>query len=135
VLPFPNPRAWSWRRRLALAGAAALVLALVLLLVPDRRSAWDQAPLTRGRRPPEDPVTLSLWANELGPLLREAEALGPVPQQREPLMRWLSAQCSITLRLQALQRRFGKPVETAAQMGRPPFCEDLPRLREAFAAP
>ncbi|MFM7362673.1 MAG: hypothetical protein ACKO6F_10455 [Cyanobium sp.] len=131
----PNLRRWSWRRRLALAAGVSLVLGAVVLLLPDRRSAWDQAALTRGRQPPEDPVTLSLWANELGPLLREAEALGPVPQQREALLRWLTAQCSITLRLQALQRRFGKPVETAAQMGRPPFCEDLPRVRAAFRTP
>ena len=117
-----------------LAAGAALALALLLLL-PDRRSAWDEAVLTRGRKPPEDPVTLSLWANQLGPLLREAEALGPMPQQREPLLRWLTAQCSITLRLQALQRRFGKPVETAEQMGRPPHCEDLPRVRAALADP
>jgi hypothetical protein len=122
------------RRRLALAGATSLVLVLVVLLLPDRRSAWEQAPLTRGRRPPEDPVSLSLWANELGPLLREAEALGPMPQQREPLLRWLTAQCSITLRLQALQRRFGKPVETAEQMGRPPYCEDLPRPRSLISS-
>ncbi len=131
----PNLRRWSWRRRLALAAVASLLLGAVVLLLPDRRSAWDQAALTRGRRPPEDPVTLSLWANELGPLLRQAEALGPMPQQRGPLLRWLTAQCSITLRLQALQRRFGKPVETAAQMGRPPFCEDLPRVRAASGGP
>lgn len=133
--PYLNPRTWSWSSRVALAAGTTLTLALTLLLLPDRRSAWDSAALTRGRQPPEDPVTLSLWANELGPLLQEAEALGPMPQQREPLLRWLAAQCSITLRLQALQRRFGKPVETAEQMGRPPYCEDLPKVRAAFAAP
>lgn len=114
------------------AGGTALLAALVLLL-PDRRSAWEQAALTRGRQPPEDPVTLSLWANALAPLLRESEDLGPMPKQREPLLRWLEAQCAITLRLQALQRRHGKRVETAAEMGRPPFCEDLPQVRRAFA--
>lgn len=80
-------------------------------------------------------MTLSLWANELAPLLREAEALGAMPRQREPLLRWLEAQCGITLRLQALQRRYRKRVETAAEMGRPPFCEDLPVVRRAFATP
>ncbi len=134
-IPHLNPLAWSWRGRAALAAGIALTLGLILLLLPDRRSAWDSAALTRGRQPPEDPVTLSLWANELGPLLREAEALGPMPQQRERLLSWLTAQCSITLRLQALQRRFGKPVETAEQMGRPPYCEDLPKVRAAFGAP
>lgn len=131
----PDPRICSWQGRLALAAGAALLLGLMLLLLPDRRSAWDTAALTRGRQPPVDPVTLSLWANQLGPLLREAEALGPMPQQREPLLRWLTAQCSITLRLQALQRRFGKPVESAEQMGRPPYCEDLPKVRAAFGTP
>lgn len=123
------------RRVLGSAAAAAALLTGLTLFVPDRRSAWDQAALTRGLRPPEDPVTLSLWANELAPLLREAEALGSIPRQREPLVRWLEAQCGITLRLQALQRRYGKRVETAAEMGRPPYCEDLPQVRRAFTAP
>ena len=78
-------------------------------------------------------MTLSLWANELAPLLREAEALGPMPRQRDALLRWLEAQCRITLRLQAVQRRYGKRVETAAEMGRPPYCDDLPQVRRAFA--
>jgi hypothetical protein len=111
-----------------------LFLLLLLLFLPDRRSAWEQAALTRGRRPPEDPVTLSLWANQLGPLLRESEALGPMPRGGESLLRWVAAQCSITLRLQALQRRYGKRVETADEMGRAPFCEELPRLRQAVQA-
>jgi hypothetical protein len=119
-----------------MAGCGAfLLLGLLVLFLPDRRSAWDQAALTRGRRPPEDPVTLSLWANELGVLLREAEALGPVPRRREALRRWVAAQCAITLRLQAVQRRYGKRVESAAEMGRPPYCEDLARLEEAFDKP
>ena len=123
-----------WRRVLGSAAAAAALLTALALFLPDRRSAWDQAALTRGQRPPEDPVTLSLWANELAPLLREAEALGSIPRQREPLVRWLEAQCGITLRLQALQRRYGKRVETASEMGRPPYCEDLPQVRRAFTA-
>jgi hypothetical protein len=61
---------------LALTGGAALLVFAPL----DRRTAWDQAPLSRGKIQ-EDPVTLSLWANDLGPLLREAEALGPSPGQ------------------------------------------------------
>jgi hypothetical protein len=132
----PRPAAGRRRRRrlLVAAGGALLLTLLLALFLPDRRSAWDQAALTRGRQPPDDPVTLSLWANELAPLLREAEALGPAPRRREPLLRWLEAQCAITLRLQALQRRYGKRVETAAEMGRPPYCEDLPRVRQAFAA-
>lgn len=137
---WPFLRRGLWRRvrtrqALGIAVAAALLFSLLALFSPDRRSAWDQAALTRGRQPPEDPVTLSLWANELAPLLREAEALGPMPRQREPLLRWLEAQCGITLRLQALQRRYGKRVETAAEMGRPPFCEDLPQVRRVFATP
>ena len=121
------------RRLLLLASAAALLLAGWALIAPDRRSAWEQAALTRGRRPPDDPVTLSLWSNELAPLLRESESLGPMPQGREALLRWLEAQCGITLRLQALQRRYGKRVETEAEMGRPPFCEDLPQVRRTLA--
>jgi hypothetical protein len=111
-----------------------IALTLVALFLPDRRSAWDQAALTRGRRPPDDPVTLSLWAYELGVLLRKSEALGPPPRGREPLLRWVAAQCGITQGLQAVQRRHGKRVESPAEMDRPPYCEDLPRLREASAA-
>jgi hypothetical protein len=112
-----------------------IAFTLLALFLPDRRSAWEQASLTRGRRPPDDPVTLSLWANELGALVRESEALGPPPRGREPLLRWVAAQCALTRRLQAVQRRHGKRLESPAEMGRPPFCEDLPRLRQAFAAP
>lgn len=79
-------------------------------------------------------MTLSLWANELGALVRESEAMGQPPRGREPLLRWVAAQCAITQRLQAVQRRHGKRLESPAEMGRPPFCEDLPRLRLAFAA-
>ncbi len=107
---------------------------LLALFLPDRRSAWDQAALTSGRRPPDDPVTLSLWANELGALVRASEALGPPPRGQEPLLRWVATQCAITHGLQTVQRRHGKRVESPAEMGRPPYCEDLPRLREAFAA-
>lgn len=125
----PSPR----RLLLLAAAAAGLLLSGWVLLSPDRRSAWDQAALTRGRRPPDDPVTLSLWANELEPLLRESEALGPRPRSGEPLLQWLQAQCGLTLRLQALQRHHGKRVETAAEMGRASYCEDLPLVRRALA--
>ena len=121
------------RRRL-LVGTGLLLAAtalLVVLLRRDESSAWDQAALTRGRVQ-DDPVTLSLWANELGPLLREAEALGPMPRQRGKLLPWMMAQCSINLRLQAVQRRHGKPVETPQEMGRLPYCEDVPVVERAL---
>ena len=121
------------RRRLLVA--AGLLLAatalLVLLLRRDERTAWDQAALTRGRVQ-DDPVTLSLWANELGPLLKEAEALGPMPREAGKLLPWMVAQCSINLRLQAVQRRHGKPVETPQEMGRLPYCEDVAVVERAL---
>ena len=60
-MPAFHRRPWVWlTAALALTGSGAL-----LLLVPlDRRTAWDQAPLSRGKLR-EDPVTLSLWANDL----------------------------------------------------------------------
>ncbi|MFN5118123.1 MAG: hypothetical protein ACK5FE_12500 [Cyanobacteriota bacterium] len=118
------------RRRLWLAVATtlALALAMVVLFRPDRRTAWDQAALSRGTVQ-DDPVTLSLWANELGVLLRRSEALGAMPEQRQPLLRWMAAQCSITLQIQALQRHYRRPVESAAEMGRLPYCEDLEMLK------
>ncbi|MCS5693460.1 hypothetical protein NZK33_15940 [Cyanobium sp. FGCU-6] len=121
------------RRRLWLGAGVALAatVLLVLLLRRDERTAWDQAALTRGRVQ-DDPVTLSLWANELGPLLQEAEALGPMPRQADRLLPWMVAQCSINLRLQAVQRRHGKPVETPQEMGRLPYCEDVPVVERAL---
>jgi len=114
---------------------AGVVLAatalLVVLLRRDERTAWDQAALTHGRVQ-DNPVTLSLWANELGPLLKEAEALGPMPREAGKLLPWMVAQCSINLRLQAVQRRHGKPVETPQEMGRLPYCEDVPVVERAL---
>ena len=121
------------RRRL-LVGTGLLLAAtalLVVLLRRDESSAWEQAALTRGRVQ-DDPVTLSLWANELGPLLREAEALGPMPRERGKLLPWMVAQCSINLRLQAVQRRHGKPAETPQEMGRLPYCEDVAVVERAL---
>ena len=121
------------RRRL-LVGTGLLLAAtalLVVLLRRDESSAWEQAALTRGRVQ-DDPVSLSLWANELGPLLREAEALGPMPRERGKLLPWMVAQCSINLRLQAVQRRHGKPAETPQEMGRLPYCEDVAVVERAL---
>lgn len=121
------------RRRL-LVGSGLLLAAtalLVVLLRRDERTAWDQAALSHGQVQ-DDPVTLSLWANELGPLFREAEALGPMPRDKGKLLPWMVAQCSINLRLQAVQRRFGKPVETPQEMGRLPYCEDVPVVERAL---
>ena len=66
-----------------------------------------------------------LWADQLRPLLQEADALGPVPSDPAELLAWRQAQCAINRQLQELQRQFGRPVETAQQMGRPPACEQL----------
>jgi len=113
---------------------SVVVLGVGLLVVvfnwPDRRSAWDQAVLTHGRALPEDPVTLSLWANELGPLFRTGEDLGPPPSERQAMMRWLTAQCGINRRIQAVERRHGKPVDPESALGRPPFCQDLQFVRQ-----
>ncbi len=116
------------RQRPVLIGASlALLLGLgaVLLLRPDRRSAWDQAALT-GDLPEENtPNQRGLWADQLRPLLREADALGAEPSDPAERLAWRQAQCSINQQLQELQLQFGRPVETAAQMGRPPACEQL----------
>ncbi|MEB3165939.1 MAG: hypothetical protein VKO65_04640 [Cyanobacteriota bacterium] len=127
----PTPRA---RRSAVRVGMVLLGLGVgaLLLLRRDERSAWEQAALTRGRVQ-SDPVTLSLWANELGPLLREAEALGPMPRDRDRLLPWMLAQCRINLRLEAVQRRHGKRVEPPEAMGRLPYCEDLPVVERALA--
>ena len=111
-----------------LVGASvALLLSLgaALLLLPDHRSAWDQAALT-GDLPQENtPDWRGLWADQLRPLLREADALGAEPSDPAERLAWRQAQCAINQQLQELQRQFGRPVESAQQMGRPPACEQL----------
>jgi hypothetical protein len=72
-------------------------------------------------------LTASAVAGLLRPLLQEADALGPVPSDPAELLAWRQAQCAINRQLQELQRQFGRPVETARQMGRPPACEQLAR--------
>ena len=115
------------RAALLLTSALALLLGLgaVLLLRPDRRSAWDQAALSRDLPKENSPNRQGLWADQLRPLLREADALGPEPSDPAKLLAWRQAQCTINRQLQALQGQFGRPVETAQQMGRPPACEQL----------
>ena len=116
------------RQRPVLVGASvALLLSLgaALLLRPDHRSAWDQAALT-GDLPEENtPNRRGLWADQLRPLLQAADALGAEPSDPAERLAWRQAQCAINRRLQELQRQFGRPVETAQQMGRPPACEQL----------
>jgi hypothetical protein len=124
----------------AVRESAGLVLVLLSapLLLPlagcgpssgSRPTAWQEAPLARARRPADDPVTLSLWANELAPLLRQGEGLGPPPHSRAALLRWLAAQCRINQALQAVQRRHGKPVDPERDLGRPSYCHDLELVR------
>jgi hypothetical protein len=115
------------RAALLLTSALALLLGLgaVLLLRPDRRSAWDQASLSRDLPKENIPGQRGLWADQLRPLLREADALGAEPSGPAERLAWRQAQCAINRRLQELQRQFGRPMETAQQMGRPPACEQL----------
>ena len=116
------------RQRPVIIGASiALLLGLgaVLLLRPDRRSAWDQASLSRDLPKENIPGQRGLWADQLRLLLREADALGTEPSDPAERQAWRQAQCAINRRLQELQRQFGRPVETAQQMGRPPACEQL----------
>ena len=116
------------RQRAVLVGASlALLLGLgaVLLLRPDRRSAWDQASLSRDLPKENLPGQRGLWADQLRHLLREADALGAEPSDPAERLAWRQAQCAINQQLQELQRQFGRPVETAQQMGRPPACEQL----------
>ena len=116
-----NPRAV----RVAAALALLLGLGAALLLRPDRRSAWDQAALT-GDLPEENtPNRRGLWADQLRPLLQAADDLGAEPSDPAERLAWRQAQCAINRRLQELQRQFGRPVETAQHMGRPPACEQL----------
>ena len=115
------------QRPVHVGASVALLLSLgaALLLRPDRRSAWDQAALT-GDLPEENtPNRRGLWADQLRPLLREADALGAEPSDPAERLAWRQAQCAINRRLQELQLQFGRPVETAEQMGRPPACEQL----------
>ena len=71
------------------------------------------------------PGQRGLWADQLRPLLREADALGAEPSDPAERQAWRQVQCAINQQLQELQRQFGRPVETAQQMGRPPACEQL----------
>ena len=77
-----------------LVGASvALLLSLgaALVLRPDRRSAWDQAALT-GDLPEENtPNQRGLWADQLRPLLREADALGAEPSDPAERLAWRQA--------------------------------------------
>jgi len=117
------------RAAIQLSSVLVLLLGLgsALLLRPDRRSAWDQAALSRALPRENSPDRRGLWADQLRPLLREADALGPMPSDPAKLLAWRQAQCAINQRLQDLQRQFARPVETAQQMGRPPACEQLAR--------
>lgn len=124
-------------RSLAVRSLAALMQGLIVILALSgcaRRAgraptAWQEAPLARDRPPADDPVTLSLWANELSPLLRQGEELGPPPRNRPELLRWLAAQCRLNRQIQAVQRRHGKPVDAERDLGRPSYCHDLVVLR------
>jgi len=116
------------RQHAMLVGASlALLLGLgaLLLLRPDRRSAWDQAALSRDLPQENTPNRRGLWADQLQPLLLQADALGAEPSEPAERLAWRQAQCAINQQLQELQRQFGRPVETAQQMGRPPACEQL----------
>lgn len=79
------------RPRPVLIGASvALLLGLgaLLLLRPDRRSAWDQASLSRDLPKENIPGQRGLWADQLRPLLREADALGPEPSDPAMQLAW-----------------------------------------------
>jgi len=123
--PLPPPLRRSLRAGLLLAGLGLLSLLGAQLLRPDPRSAWEQAALTRDLPETNAPDQRGLWTDRVQEVLQEAEALGPPPT--EPALRrpWLEAQCVLNQRLQSLQRLYGRPVETAAAMGRPPACEQL----------
>ena len=71
------------------------------------------------------PGQRGLWADQLRHLQREADALGAEPSDSAERLAWRQAQCAINQQLQEMQRQFGRPVETAQQMGRPPACEQL----------
>ena len=127
MLGSPALRPAVLQRPVLVGASVALLLSLGtgLLLLPDRRSAWDQAALT-GDLPEENtPDRRGLWADQLRPLLLQADALGAEPSDPAESLAWRQAQCAINRRLQELQRQFGRPVESAQQMGRPPACEQL----------
>jgi len=127
MLESPTLRPAVRQRPLLIGASLALLLGLgaLLLLRPDRRSAWDQASLSRDLPKENIPGQRGLWADQLRPLLREADALGAEPSGPAERLAWRQAQCAINRRLQELQRQCGRPVETAQQMGRPPACEQL----------
>lgn len=114
-----------WRLLLALGACGLLILLAALLLRPDPRTAWQQAALTRGLPEETDPLRQTAWREGVRQLLSEADALGPRPTDPARQAGWLQAQCRINQRLQALQRQQGRPVESAAVMGRPAACEAL----------
>lgn len=120
------------------AGPALALLTIPLLLpgcaprTTRTPTAWQEAPLARERPPADDPVTLSLWANALSPLLQRGERLGPPPRRRPALLQWLAAQCRINRLIQEVQRRHGKPVDAEQDLGRPSYCHDLAVLRRRF---
>jgi hypothetical protein len=116
---------------LALALLTVPLLVPVMLSValrPEPRSAWKQAALTKGLPEANRPDRGGLWSDQVKRVLAEAERLGPAPDDASQRRPWLVAQCALNQRLQALQRQYGRPVETAAAMGRPPACEELAEL-------
>jgi hypothetical protein len=128
--PFPgHPRTVMVALLLLAFGGAALVVGLTLLQRSESGSAWNQAALTRALPEANAPAQGGLWSDRVGALLAEADQLGPPPSDPSRLRPWLAAQCSLNRKLQALQQEFARPVETAAEMGRPPACEQLAALQ------
>jgi len=127
MLGSPALRPAVLQRPVLVGASLALLLSLgaLLLLRPDRPSAWDQAALTSDLPEENTPNQRGLWTDQLRLLLREADALGAEPSDPAERLAWRQAQCAINRRLHELQRQFGRPVETAEQMGRPPACEQL----------
>lgn len=128
--PHPGrPRTVMVALLLLACGGAAVVGGLNLLQRPESRSAWSQAALTRDLPEANAPTEGGLWSDRVGALLAEADQLGPPPADPARLRSWLTAQCRLNQKLQALQQEFARPVETAAAMGRPPACEQLAALQ------
>ena len=128
--PLPGrPRTVMVTLLLLACGGAAVVGGLNLLQRPESRSAWQQAALTRALPEANAPAEGGLWSDRVRALLVEAERLGPSPADPARLRPWLTAQCRLNRKLQALQQEFARPVETAAEMGRPPACEQLATLQ------